>query len=153
MPADAAQSNRHLYPMLRTGYKCLDVMFRKNVTRNQWIVMITFPLWFKILLGLFSLNIVFVSIIFLIKEKMINYYNEFPHEKKRKLVNYFSIRMKIQKIIICIFVPINVFFMPYFLYNFAPTHFYHFTILVVVLSVGVIISFFYIKAVLSGLKT
>ncbi len=26
MPADAAQSNRHLYPMLRTGYKCLDVI-------------------------------------------------------------------------------------------------------------------------------
>ncbi len=84
---------------------------------------------------------------------MINYYSEFPHEKKGKLIKYFSKRMKIQKIIICFFLPINVFIMPFVLYHYAPVYFYHFTILAIVLSVGVIISFFYTKAVLSELKT
>ncbi|MCP5079909.1 MAG: hypothetical protein GY951_17890, partial [Psychromonas sp.] len=32
VPADAAQSNRHLYPMLRTGYKCLDISYHARYT-------------------------------------------------------------------------------------------------------------------------
>ncbi len=36
MPAVPAQSNRHLYPMLRTGYKCLDVSSFKH--RNSLLL-------------------------------------------------------------------------------------------------------------------
>ena len=114
--------------------------------------MITFPFWFNILLGLFSLNILVAGIFFLLKQKMINYYKEFPYEKKLKLIKYFSKRMKIQKLLIWI-LPINVFLIPYVLYLYDPAHFYHFTILMVVLSVGFIISFFYTRAVLNGLNT
>ena len=114
--------------------------------------MITFPLWFNIILALFTLHLVFYCVIFLIKGKMINYYKEFSIEKKEKLISKFSKRLKFQKHTIWLIL-LNVFIMPALIYMLAPELFYHITILNVVLSVGVLIEFFYVKAVLRELKT
>ncbi len=114
--------------------------------------MITFPLWFKFLLGLSILTIITGTIRFFLKEKFIDSIKKLPDEKREKLINGYSNALKIQKIFI-LAIPVNLILIPCLIYFYSPKNFFHIIVLMSIFYVTIIEDFFYRKLILKSLKT
>lgn len=119
---------------------------------NENVIMITFPLWLNIILGVVGIHLILVAILILLKNKTIDSFNKLSSEKKNKLVSSYSRYVKYLKYSLWL-MPINLIFVPYILYLYLPNNAFHFFIFMVVSYVSIIASIFYRTTVLNGFKT
>ncbi len=114
--------------------------------------MITFPLWFKIYLGLVWLGIIALIVRFFSKNKVINSLKRQPDEEKRIVMEALSTIKKYQKVLFFA-IPLNLIIIPCLIYVYSVKNFFHFTVMISFLYLLVLEDYFYRRSVLKKLLT
>ena len=113
--------------------------------------MITFPLWFKIFLGLFCFLIFTGTFRRFSIDKIVISVEKLPIEKKEKFLGSYQYAVKIHKILLYM-IPINMIAVPYAIYKYQPDHFFHTSVLVVLVYVMIVDDLSFRQSVLKKVK-
>ena len=96
---------------------------------------VTFPLLFKIYLGLFVVTIILAPLLHYIRrDKYILKYRELPEEKKIKNLESLMIVIKICKLFLWAS-PIYLIVLPFLVYTYVKQDFFHVTVLMIIVVV------------------
>ena len=113
--------------------------------------MITFPLWFKILLASGIIPIIWGTYLCFTKDKYIAKIKELPDGKKEKLIKANSRVVKILKLFFWA-TPVNLILTPYLIYTYNSEAFFHYFTVIIIAHIIAIESFLIDKALLKNLN-
>jgi len=106
------------------------------------MIPVTFPLWFKIYLGLFVVTIILVPLLhYTRRDKYILKYRELPEEKKIKNLESLMIAIKICKLFLWAS-PIYLIVLPFLCYKYVKQDFFYVTVLMIIVVIIDVIMLF-----------
>jgi hypothetical protein len=113
--------------------------------------MITFPFWFKIVLGLCAFCLVTQAARFFTKNKLISTFKNYPDEKRNKLLRIYTVEIKINKIFLMLS-PINLIIIPYLVYLYRPQNFFHIAVMTCFAYIFLFEDYLFRKSILQNLN-
>jgi hypothetical protein len=113
---------------------------------EEYTMIISFPLWYKIFLGWFGLTIITGIFRRLSKNKIIEAIKKSPKENVEKIVNSYSKLLKIYKIYLLAF-PLTLILLPYLTYVYSRYNLFHTTSILLLMYVVVIEDYFFRRSI------
>ena len=114
-------------------------------------MMITFPLWFKILIGWFLFALILGIVNYFAKDNYVHKLRELPAEKKTRLLNSYMLIIKIYKIFFWAS-PLYLIVIPILIYKYQQTGLFHMTVLQILMYIVILEDFFYRRFIFEKLK-